>query len=58
MLTSYRQKYNPKKPKTKLGCAISLCKFFVKKIIIKKSPSPYVYGEGRHQNTLHFKPLS
>jgi hypothetical protein len=25
-------------------------------LVQKKSPSPFINGEGRHQNTLHFKP--
>lgn len=75
MLTPYRQKYNPKKPKTKIRHLKSVVQVFFKKnfskyknsgktlrflqkptVLVKKSPSPFINGEGRHQNTLHFKP--
>jgi len=68
MLTPYRQKYNPKKPRSKIKGLLSTVQVFFQKnffqlqhrleyrLFPKKSPSPFVNGEGRHQNTLHFKP--
>ena len=75
MLTPYRQKYNPKKPKSKIKRFASTVQIISKKnfpevkkkwktglysletaFFPKKSPSPFFNGEGRHQNTLHFKP--
>lgn len=70
MLTSYRQKYNPKKPKPKVKLFAVVVQAFFKKFFClvkkvaeysfaerrdKKSPSPFINGEGHHQNTLHFK---